>query len=63
MRSGESTVRSNNSFESRPQGIGAKLMSIPMRLLFKGVVKKALLQDLHDIKSAVEHHHSASEVT
>jgi hypothetical protein len=42
------------SHESRPHGIVAKLMSIPMRLLFKGVVKKALLQDLNDIKSAVE---------
>jgi hypothetical protein len=29
-------------------------MSIPMRLLFKGVAKKALLHDLNDIKSAVE---------
>jgi hypothetical protein len=42
------------SHESRPQGIVAQLMSIPMRLLFKGVVKKALLQDLNDIKAAVE---------
>jgi hypothetical protein len=29
-------------------------MSIPMTLLFKGVAKKALLQDLNDYKSAVE---------
>ncbi len=42
------------SHESNPQGIVAKLMSIPMRFLFKGVVKKALLQDLNDIKAAVE---------
>ena len=42
------------SHESKPQSIVAKLMAIPMRLLFKGVVKKALLQDLNDIKSAVE---------
>jgi hypothetical protein len=40
--------------ESRPQGLSAKLMSIPMKLLFKGVVRKALLQDLKDIKAAVE---------
>src|SRR6516165_11075384 len=40
--------------ESRPQGIVARLMSIPMVLFFKGVIKKALLQDLNDIKSAVE---------
>jgi uncharacterized protein YndB with AHSA1/START domain len=40
--------------DSQPQSVGAKLMSIPMSLLFKGVAKKALLQDLIDIKSAVE---------
>lgn len=41
------------SHESKPQSMVAKL-SIPMLFLFKGVVKKALLQDLNDIKSAVE---------
>jgi hypothetical protein len=39
--------------ESRPQGFVARLKATPM-ILFKGVVKKALLQDLNDIKSAVE---------
>jgi hypothetical protein len=29
-------------------------MSIPMGLFFKGVARKALLQDLNDIKAAVE---------
>ena len=42
------------SHESLPQGFAAKLMSIPMRLFFKGVIKKAALQDLNDIKAAVE---------
>ena len=42
-----------SSHDSKPQGIIAKLKSIPM-VLFKGVVRKALLQDLNDIKSAVE---------
>ena len=42
-----------SSHDSRPQGIAAKIKSIPM-VLFKGVVKKAFLQDLNDIKSAVE---------
>jgi hypothetical protein len=42
-----------SSHDSKPQGIVARLKSIPMGL-FKGVVKKALLQDLNDIKSAVE---------
>ena len=40
--------------DSQPQGLVARLQSIPMGLLFKGVAKKALLQDLNDIKSAVE---------
>ncbi len=43
-----------SSHDSQPQSIVAKLMSIPMGFLFKGVAKKALLQDLKDIKSAVE---------
>jgi hypothetical protein len=42
-----------SSHDSKPQGIVAKLKSIPMPL-FKGMMKKALLQDLNDIKSAVE---------
>jgi hypothetical protein len=44
--------------ETKPQGIAAKLMSIPMGLLFKGVAKKAVLQDLNDIKVAVEQERS-----
>jgi hypothetical protein len=43
-----------SSHESNPQGILARFLSIPMMFLFKGVAKKALLQDLNDIKSAVE---------
>jgi hypothetical protein len=43
-----------SSHDSQPQSIVARLMSIPMGLLFKGVAKKAILQDLNDIKSAVE---------
>ncbi len=43
-----------SSHDSMPQSIVAKLMSLPMGLFFKGVAKKALLQDLNDIKSAVE---------
>ena len=45
------------SHESKPQGIVAKLKSAPM-FLFKGVIKKALLQDLNDIKAAVERERS-----
>jgi uncharacterized protein YndB with AHSA1/START domain len=46
-------VTLTSSHDSKPQGIVAKLKSIPMPL-FKGMVRKALLQDLNDIKSAVE---------
>ena len=49
--SGGVTLTSSHDF--KPQGIVARLQSIPMGL-FKGVAKKALLQDLNDIKSAVE---------
>ena len=42
------------SHESKPQSIVKKLMSVPMLFLFKGVIRKALLQDLNDIKAAVE---------
>ena len=42
-----------SSHDSQPQSIVARLMSLPM-VLFQGVAKKALLQDLNDIKSAVE---------
>ena len=50
---GSGGVTLTSSHDSRPQGIVAKLKSIPMPL-FKGVMKKAILQDLNDIKSAVE---------
>jgi uncharacterized protein YndB with AHSA1/START domain len=49
---GDMTLTSTH--ESTPQGMGKRLLSIPMGFLIKGVVKKALLQDLNDIKSAVE---------
>lgn len=43
-----------SSHDSQPQGLVARLMSIPMALFFKGVARKALMQDLVDIKAAVE---------
>ena len=42
-----------SAHDSRPQGFVARVMSLPM-FLFKGVAKRALMQDLHDIKLAVE---------
>lgn len=46
-------VTLTSAHDSIPQSLGAKL-SMPMLFLFKGVTKKALTQDLNDIKSAVE---------
>ena len=43
-----------SSHDSRPQTFGARLQSIPMGLFFKGVIRKAIVQDLTDIKAAVE---------
>ena len=40
--------------DSKPQSFVAKLMSVPMALLFKGIAKKAFLKDLNDIKAVVE---------
>lgn len=42
-----------SSHDSRPRTLRARL-SIPMLFLLRGVIRKALLQDLNDIKSAVE---------
>lgn len=39
--------------ETRPQGFAAKLKALPM-VFFKGVIRKAILQDMNDIKAAVE---------
>ena len=39
--------------ETKPRGFVAALKSLPM-VFFRGVIKKAILQDLNDIKSAVE---------
>ena len=50
----EGGVRLTSIHDSIPQSLGARIQLIPMGLLFKGVAKKALLQDLNDIKSAVE---------
>lgn len=39
--------------ETIPHGFAAKLKALPM-VFFKGMIKKAILQDLNDIKAAVE---------
>lgn len=43
-----------STHDSRPQSLVARFLSTPMMFLFKGATKKALLQDLNDIKAAVE---------
>jgi hypothetical protein len=50
---GNGSVTLTSSHDSRPQGFVARLKAMPM-FLFKGVIRKAILQDLNDIKSAVE---------
>lgn len=42
-----------SSHETRPQGFAARIKALPM-FLFKGVIRKAIMQDLNDIKAAVE---------
>lgn len=39
--------------ETQPLGFTARLKSLPM-VFFKGLIRKAILKDLNDIKSAVE---------
>jgi hypothetical protein len=46
-----------SAHETKPHGIVARLQSLPM-FLFKGVVKKALVQDLNDYKTTVEQERS-----
>jgi hypothetical protein len=55
MRISESSdgVLLTSSHDSKPQGFISKLKSTPM-FLFKGVIRKALLQDLNDIQTAIE---------
>ena len=54
LSEGRGGITLTSSHDSQPQTLVGRLLSAPMMLLFKGVAKKALLQDLNDIKSAVE---------
>lgn len=40
--------------ESLPQTFATKLQAVMMMLFFKGTIRKAILQDLRDIKTAAE---------
>ncbi len=44
----------SESHETKPQGVVAHLKAIPMVLFFRGVIRRAIEQDLRDLKSAVE---------
>ena len=50
----DGSVMLSGIHETQPQGFVASLKALPM-VFFKGVIKKAILQDLNDIKRAVEH--------
>lgn len=49
----DGAVTLTSAHETQPQGFVASLKAMPM-FMFKGVIRKAILQDLNDIKSAVE---------
>ncbi len=51
---GKDGITLTSIHDSVPQTFVAKFLSNPMMFFFKGVAKKALLQDLNDIKAAVE---------
>jgi uncharacterized protein YndB with AHSA1/START domain len=51
-RGGSCTLTS--AHESQPQSFVARFLKLPMVFLFTGVMRKALLQDLNDIRAAVE---------
>ena len=51
---GNGGVTYSESHASNPQTFMGKMLSAPMGLLFKGVARKAILQDLNDIRSATE---------
>jgi carbon monoxide dehydrogenase subunit G len=42
-----------STHETQAMGMLAKIKSLPM-FFFKGILKKAILKDLHDVKKAVE---------
>ena len=50
----DGSVTYSELHDSTPQGFVARLMSIPMSLFFKGMMRKLVRQDLDDVKAAVE---------
>ena len=62
VRIAESTggITLTSAHDSQPQSLGKRLFATPMMFLFRGVIKKAILQDLNDFKSAVERNGSTA---
>jgi hypothetical protein len=54
LSEGSGGITLTSAHDSRPQRIVARVLSAPMMLMFRRVARKALQQDLNDIKSAVE---------
>jgi hypothetical protein len=54
LSEGSGGITLTSIHDSQPQTLATRLMSLPMGVFFKGVARKALLQDLNDIKAAVE---------
>lgn len=54
-------VKLTGIHETQPQGFASKLKALPM-IFFKGVIKKAILQDLNDIKAAIDQEPSPEEL-
>lgn len=50
----DGAVLLTSSHDSRPQTLRARLMAMTMLLLFRGTIRNAVLQDLNDIKAALE---------
>ena len=56
--SGNGGILLTSSHDSQPKGAISRLLVPPMLFLFQGVAKKAILQDLGDIKAVVERERS-----
>jgi hypothetical protein len=50
----EGGTRIGMTLEAEPKSLGAKFMSVALGFLMKGATRKALLQDLMDLKEAAE---------
>jgi len=50
----DGTAHLGMEFHAKAQSIGAKIMSVIFGFMLKNATKKALMQDLHDIKELVE---------